>query len=315
MKYLKYIYFVILTLLLSIFIGCGTNEKITSNSDNNDDPADSTITIDDLTFGTDGTFDVMTWNLENFPKAWNTASLAATVIRSLDLEVVAFQEIEDSVAFNDLVAGLNGWTGWRANSAAYDIDVAYAWSSEVVMQSIYEIYTHNSREFPRSPLVFELTWHGYSVIMINLHLKALGDNYIDESDSWDEEVRRRDAVDLLKEWIDENQPSDRVIVLGDWNDQLQDSASSNIFLSILQSDDYLFADLTLAQSGDVDQFSYPIYFSHIDHILITDELIDAFSNPASGVHTILIEDVLDGGWNEYEDDLSDHRPVAVRLDL
>ncbi len=314
MKYLKYSVLLLLVALVFTYTGCGSSENITS-TDVNDDPSDSTVTIEDLEFGTNSTFDLMTWNLQNFPKSSTTPNLAATVIRSLDLEVVAFQEIEDSVSFRYLLEDLAGWNCWRATSASYDINVAYAWSPEVEIQSIYEIYTHNSREFPRSPLVFELSWRGNNLILVNLHLKALGDNYIDENDSWDEEVRRRDAVDLIKEWIDSNHPNDNVIVLGDWNDQLQESQATNVFWSILQSDDYLFADLELAQSGNVDNFSYPIYASHIDHILITDELIDAFHDSASKIGTLRIDEVLDGGWNEYDDDLSDHRPVAISLNL
>ncbi len=315
MKYLKYIYLLSIISVFSICVGCGTSENVNSTPDDNDNPTDSTFTIADLAFGSAETFDVMTWNLQNFPKAYSTPSLAATMIRSIDLDVVAFQEIEDSTAFNELVDDLGDWTSWRADSATYDINVAYAWSSDVGMQSIYEIFTHSSREFPRAPLVFELTWRGYRFFLVNLHLKALGDNHIDTSNEWDEEVRRRDAVNLLKDWMDESHPNDRVIVLGDWNDQLQESQSTNVFWRLLQSDDYLFADMILAESGDVDQFSYPIYSSHIDHILISNALFDAFSNPVSSVRTMLIDQVLDGGWNEYDDNLSDHRPVAIRLDL
>ncbi len=304
----------LITLVILTFSGCGSNDKVTSVNDDNDTP-DSTFTIEDLRFGTDDTFEAVTWNLETFPKANNTATLAATMIDAMDVDFVAFQEIEDSTAFNTLVAGLEGWHGWRATSAQYDINLAVAYSEAVTLENVYEIYTHNSREFPRAPLVAEIRWRGRDIVLIDLHLKALGDNHIDESDSWDEEVRRRDAVNLLKEWIDDNHPQDRVIALGDWNDQLQESQSTNVFWSLLQSDDYLFADLEIAETGNIDEVSYPIYASHLDHILISDELIPVFQSGASEIHIFLIEDALDGGWNEYEDDLSDHRAVGIKLDF
>ena len=60
-------------------------------------------------------------------------------------------------------------------------------------------------------------------------------------------------------------------------------------------------------------WSYPSWPSHLDHILITNELFDNFENPGSIVQTIHIEDYFEGGWNEYDNYISDHRPVGLRL--
>ena len=65
--------------------------------------------------------------------------------------------------------------------------------------------------------------------------------------------------------------------------------------------------------GKTTEWSYPGWPSHLDHILITNELFDNFNKPNAQVLTVKIEEVLSGGWTEYEKNISDHRPVAVRL--
>jgi hypothetical protein len=77
-------------------------------------------------------------------------------------------------------------------------------------------------------------------------------------------------------------------------------------------DNYLFADLDIA-SGDSANWSFPSWPSHLDHILITNELIDEFENEESDIQTINIDEYLSGGWSEYDQNVSDHRPVALKL--
>ena len=65
------------------------------------------------------------------------------------------------------------------------------------------------------------------------------------------------------------------------------------------SQNYFFTDLEIAQ-GSSTGWSFPNWPSHLDHILITDELFDDLNN--SQVQTIKIDEYLDGGWYEYDDD-------------
>ena len=67
--------------------------------------------------------------------------------------------------------------------------------------------------------------------------------------------------------------------------------------------------------GNSYYWSYPTWPSHIDHILITNEIFDTFNNGASIVQTYLIDEYLEGGWSEYDVILSDHRPVALKLQI
>ena len=65
--------------------------------------------------------------------------------------------------------------------------------------------------------------------------------------------------------------------------------------------------------GNVLEWSYPNWPSHIDHILISNELFSLLNNEESYCRTIKIDDFLDGGFNEYDQNVSDHRPVAIKL--
>ena len=108
---------------------------------------------------------------------------------------------------------------------------------------------------------------------------------------------------------------DNVIILGDLNDELQEDASDNVFQNFINdSTNYKFIDLDIA-FGSSTNWSYPGWPSHLDHILITNELFDEFEASGAKVETIHIENYFDGGWNEYENFVSDHRPVGLSLNF
>jgi len=158
-----------------------------------------------------------------------------------------------------------------------------------------------------------MSFMGENIIIINNHFKCCGDGYLDIDDSGDEETRRYIASNLLKEYVDTNFQNDNVIILGDLNDILTDNIENNVFQMILDdSDNYHFADMDIAQGSSSD-WSYPTWPSHIDHILITNELFDELENTSSDIQTIKIDEYIDGGWSEYDQNVSDHRPVALKL--
>ncbi len=275
-----------------------------------------------LNFGTDQTFEVVTWNIEHFPKNLDvTVEYTAQIIRGLSADIYALQEIESSSYFEDLIETLNNddnentWDGYRATTASYYINLAYIYKTNIIeISDIYEIYSNDyNREFPRHPLVMEMQWNENNIYIINNHLKAGGDGDLDLGDIWDEETRRYDACNLLDEYISQNLPDENVIVLGDLNDELTDSEGNNVFITFLNEiDEYDFTDMEIAE-GPFIYWSYPSWPSHIDHILITNELFDEFILPISYAETFCIDDLLDGGWSEYDNNISDHRPVGLKL--
>jgi endonuclease/exonuclease/phosphatase family metal-dependent hydrolase len=278
-----------------------------------------------LNFGTDSTFEVVTWNIENFPKAAQTTiDYVVVAILAIDAEVFALQEIENEGFFQTLINELNQideenlWEGFRANSASYEVNLAYIYkSNQIQLLDIYEIYESNyyNRPFPRKPLILQFTFLDEEFWIINNHFKAFGDGALDLNDPWDEETRRYDACNLLDEYITETLPDENVIIVGDFNDRLDDPQIHNVFWTFTnESSKYFWADMDIAV-GSSEFWSYPGRPNHLDHILITNELFDEFNLEDSEISTILVDSFLEGLWNEYDDFISDHRPVGLKLAL
>jgi exonuclease III len=111
---------------------------------------------------------------------------------------------------------------------------------------------------------------------------------------------------MLKNYIDTNLSNDAVIVCGDLNDEITGiSSSENPFLNFIDDPaDYRFADMSIAKGSQL-WWSYPSYPSHIDHILITNELF-------SKVDTTLVYKA-SPCYSDYSQYISDHRPVGIKI--
>jgi len=271
--------------------------------------------IEDLSFGTDTTFEVMTWNIEWFPKNDQiTVDYVKDIIEALEVDLIAIQEIDDTIVFKQLTDSMNSYDGYL--ESAWFAGLAYIYNPDVIqINDIYEICTtwQYWSPFPRSPMVMDLNFNNERILVINNHFKCCGDGILDINNPDDEETRRYYASNLLKEYIDTYFPNENVIVLGDLNDELSDIPENNVFQQIIEDDEnYLFADFEIA-IGDNSEWSYPTWPSHLDHILLTNELFDEFENDSSIVQTIKIDEYITGGWWGYEENISDHRPVAIKL--
>lgn len=275
----------------------------------------SAQSFDELSFGTDSTFDVMTWNIEWFPKNGSvTVDYVTQIIEALDIDLLAIQEVDEISSFEQVIAGLDAYEGYLESS--YFAGLAYIYKTDVIqINDIYEIYTSNPywSPFPRSPMVIDLNFMGERFIVFNNHFKCCGNGILELSDTGDEESRRYIASNLLKDYIDEYFPDENAIVLGDLNDILSDKQENNVFQMFLDdSENYLFTDYEIAMD-DASVWSYPTWPSHLDHILISNELFDEFETEGSVIQTIRLEENISGGWWKYDENISDHRPVALKL--
>jgi len=280
-------------LLLLVFSSCAENKNIIT-SDNS------------IQFGTESTLDVITWNIENFPKQNDiTIDYLVKLINSMNVDIIALQEIESETDFQFLINSLENYDGIIANSASFNINLALLYSVKLEVESTYEIFTDDWWSFPRSPLVTHIIWNEQDIYIINNHFKA------NENDSTEDEARRKSASENLEDYVNEYLYGENVIILGDLNDELNDSM--NVFQNFINdSTNYKFVDMDLAY-GSKANWSYPGWPSHLDHILITNELFDELDNEGSSVQTIRLEEYFDNGWTEYENYISDHRPVGLRL--
>jgi exonuclease III len=272
-------------------------------------------TLNDLYFGSDTTFDVVSWNIEWFPKNNNTASKVQEILTNLKADVYALQEIEDTALLKQVVSNMPGYECYFKSS--YYGGLAYVFNTNTIqVNSKYEIFNSQPywNDFPRSPQIFDFNFMGKNYIIINNHFKCCGDGMLNTNNSNDEENRRLQAVTFLKQFIDDSLSRKRVILLGDLNDELTDNNIHNVFQDLIFDDtNYLFTDMQIAQGNSID-WSYPTWPSHLDHILITDELFTDFQNSHSLVSVIRIDDYM-GSWSNYENTVSDHRPIGLKLDF
>ncbi len=76
------------------------------------------IEYENLTFGEEKTLEIMSWNIQNFPKSEYTIDYATGIILAVDADVIGLQEIESDSAFVVLLKNLqaqdpeDGWNGF-----------------------------------------------------------------------------------------------------------------------------------------------------------------------------------------------------------
>ena len=273
--------------------------------------------LDDLSFGSDDSFEVITWNIENFPKNEPaTLQYVLEIIEAMDADIIAIQEIQNYPILNNLDSFLDNYTLY---SQSLDrAGLVFLYKHDVVqLNSAYELFTQAPEwnNFPRFPMVIEVTYANQDFVIINNHYKCCGNGLLDLNDPWDQETRRYTANQLLKQYIDTNLSNAAVFVVGDLNDILTDPEIHNVFSPFLNDPaSYLFADMEIAQ-GSISNWSFPNWPSHLDHILITDELFDLYAMPGAITQTIKVDSYLQGGFDEFDQFVSDHRPVGIKLPL
>lgn len=298
--------FTILAILAAAVLhGCGGSDE-TPLVPRDDNPFRA------LAAGTDTTLDVATWNLHGFSTGAEAVTLVAQAIDAMDLDVVALQEIAQASRFNQLLQQMPGWAGYRAPSGG-DWSLAYLWRTATVSvagDAIYEIFPDDGTPFPRAPLILDGVFAGRSFLVIDNHLKCCGDGQLVPDDRGDEEYRRFLAGQMLEGWIADEADGRAVIMVGDLNDRLNDLPADNVFQMFLDRPDlYRFTDWAIAIDPTHAEWSWGPGESHLDHILVTDELFPAIGS----CRTMRLDLALAAG--TYVNTISDHLPVTLVLDL
>ena len=253
-------------------------------------------------YGSDKTLDIVSWNIEHFPKLDSTIETLYPIIDSLNVDIIALQEIESTAAFNSLISMLgDNWIGYRSDNSSHgELSYLINTSEIAIISNPYKILNDNEYYFAfREPYVLEFNHSDTTYILINIHYKCCSGF----------EDRRRQASIVLKNYIDNNFSENNVIVVGDFNDNLIDD--ENVFTPFLaDTSNYYFTDYLIA-GGDSYSWSFPSWPSHLDHILITDELFESVHN----TEVLLIDQWYFDSFNDYDTIISDHRPIAVQLNI
>ncbi len=253
-------------------------------------------------FGSSQSFDLLTWNIEHFPKHNNTISELSNIIPVLKVDIIALQEIESLEGLEELQNNLGeNWTSYKAYSDPGYGALSYLINTDEIEinQPPYTILSQYVYDFAwRPPYVLNITHNNTEYTIINIHYKCCGGS----------EDRRLESSIALENYISSNLNNNNVILLGDFNDLLIDDP--NIFEPFLdEPNNYYFTDMEIG-SGSPAYWSYPSWPSHLDHILISNELFEL----GYDTQTLLIgEDFYQNNTNSYDHYISDHRPVGIRI--
>ena len=293
---------------------------------------------------------VMTWNIENFPKSGLfTIDHVVSVIKQYNPDIVALQEMPADINHDGLLLLRDALPDYNFifDQDAF-ISLAFLYKENSLLEYVDNfdmITTLNIDEFNgmnidniflRHPFTLQMKWHDEDLFIINNHLKCCGDGLIqtellyecDEDDNrystasectahcsngdcfstYDEEYKRLLASQFMHQYLNSDT---KTIMLGDLNDELTDEESRNVFLDLLNDDNFIFTDMSIAE-GHSDYWSYPSYPSHIDHIMITSPLENSFNKPESSIDVLAV-DLEFMNWDEYDFLVSDHRPVFIKL--
>jgi endonuclease/exonuclease/phosphatase family metal-dependent hydrolase len=233
----------------------------------------------------------------------------AQLIREMDLDLVAVQEIAHVAAFEEMLSFLPGYAGLLSphtyRSGEYQKTGFIFKEDHVVVDGMDSLFGANSYVFPRPPLAAQfdvLLPGGQSArfLLVDVHLKA----GMDAEDA----RRRRLAIESLKRYIDDfvaNHPEGKAVVAGDFNDEVTDPVSEDVFQP-LQAQGSGFTVLTraLAEAGE---YSFVSAQTFIDQIIVTDSLRPGYR----GGRTVVVPlDELVTAY-DYFDDISDHLPVVA----
>lgn len=257
--------------------------------------------------GSQTTFELATWNIENFPKGETTAKTVADIIASLDVDMVAVQEIQNQAAFEEIVARLRGYDGLVSSHEYGDGSyqkVGYIYRTDLVsVTGAFRLFDNNGYEYPRPAFKVDVVVQAdtpISFTAVALHLKA--------GLSFDDRTRREDAVSILESYMRttvDGGGNGQMVALGDFNDSLDSGAA--VFAPLTSATDrYTVRTTGNEAAGDVSFVPSGVL---IDHIITTSAFDDAF-----GAGTTIIPR-LDMQMTGYESQISDHLPVIMRLPL
>lgn len=262
--------------------------------------------------GGPASLDIATWNIENFPHSADAVRLIADLVASMDLDVVAVQEVADVDAWNELVARLPDHDGLLSEHYYGDgtyQKVGFLYRRDLVtLEAGLLLFDRQGYEFPRPPLQALATIDDgvhppLDLVIITAHLKA---GFTSE-----DRQRRTQAMQLLESYVrdsvvDGGLDSD-VLVLGDFNEILTTTEGRAVFDPWLSRPDryHLHTD-SLAAGG---AFTYVPTNVLLDHVISTASLADEI---AGGQDLIppLSDEVTD-----YLGEVSDHQPMVVRMPI
>lgn len=300
--------------LLALFAACREPRERGDEGDDDDDDGQvdggftrtdaGDLPDDDLVdaIGGPDTIDIATWNIENFPATTATPKLVADLITSLDLDLIAVEEIADLDAWEELLGRLPDHAGLISshtygNGEYQKVGFIYR-EDTITLGTPALIFTSQGYDFPRPPLQVPITAGGTTFTAIVLHLKAGVE---------DEDVARRtDAIVTMADHLETIRGGGGdAIALGDWNQGRTTALDDTVWAPIVGDADFEIVTQAAADGGEISYLGFGGRL--IDHVVTT-------AGFAMAIDDVVIPrlDLIDE--LAYRDTVSDHLPVVVRFD-
>ncbi|MCS6990095.1 MAG: T9SS type A sorting domain-containing protein [Chloroherpetonaceae bacterium] len=260
------------------------------------------------------TFEAVTWNIEWFGHPTNGPQdrdlqlrNAARVIRAIDADLYALQEISDNAYFRGLLDTLGaGWRGFIAPIAQTQ-RTAFIYKVSTI-DSVSAGFTFTTGDWANGRWPYEFVFDARvsnitrRLHAVNIHGKATQDNPLDDYN------RRVADSQQLKAWADANRPTQNLIILGDYNDDVDVSTVNNLpspYANFVNDSlRYKVVTASLSRRRLQSQTSGEM----IDHIMISNELYAAHMDSTERVEN-------PNYVPSYLSTTSDHYPVWTRFDF
>lgn len=279
-----------------------------------DIPGVSTFVIPYENISRNLTFETVTWNIEWFGSATNGPQdrdlqlrNAANVIRTIDADLYALQEISDNNFFRGLLDTLGaGWKGFVAPIVQTQ-RTAYIYKASTI-DSVSAGFTFTTGDWANGrwpyEFVFDATINNITkrIHTVNIHGKATQDNPQTDYN------RRLADAQQLKTWSDANRSTQNYVILGDYNDDVDVSTVNNLPSPYANFVNDSLNYKVVTKSLSLRRLQSQTSGEMIDHIMISNELY--------GVHMDSTERVENPSYiGSYLSTTSDHFPIWTRFDF
>ena len=260
--------------------------------------------------GKDNALDIMTWNMERFPlKGSSTMKAVAEIIQDLDVDIIGVQEVIKIGDFAEMMSWIPEYDFVLSRQSSFLEQAIIYKKNMFTVLGQDEPFAFDDYYFAgRPPLVVDFLYScgniKQEICVINMHLKCCGDGL----------YRRQQSMKQLHGFLMEKVSSgkNKIIAVGDWNDELQDTGIYQSFSPFINDIEH-FLFVTEKIVNDSTQQSYPSWPSFLDHIMISNGFIDLFEEQGT-IRSVNIDEWI-GGWSEYKNLISDHRPILLSLPI
>jgi endonuclease/exonuclease/phosphatase family metal-dependent hydrolase len=256
--------------------------------------------------GDANTIEFGTWNIENFPKSDRSVDLASEVLKDIEVDLMAFEEVANEVAFQQLLDEMPGFAGvlspHQYGPNEYQKLAFIFREADLELVGWELLFAGQNYSFPRPPLQAHFRIKtgrraGQDIFMIAVHLKATGDD-----DSQQRRVAANKALEAHVADLAQRMPGVQVTLLGDFNERVTWPAGLHVFKPWTDKPEhYNFQTKDLALAGEYTFISpsRPM----LDHMISTRN-IELRPITVPKLETMI---------PSYRELVSDHLPVIARF--